>query len=771
MDLLPTQDPDTKNRENEIKLKSLLSLLGRKQLDASNKSSDTSQILNSNDLSSLSLILAAQNIQSPTKTEFISKTTQTNVVVNQSGYTVSIIERVIPVVLPTPLNAPDRQQINVPDKFLTTTPTITVLETTVITIPIQTQAQLPTTTQIVIQQSNSSSQSLSQVSQDRSGEANGNTLSSSLLAVVISFSIIIIALIVWMIVYIMKRKRKNVGRKTEYEESRDDMDYSTKKSRKSNRGEDFIIRDPSYGDWRNYENRAYQNNQTLDLVQDNNQYANKYPQIVNSYPIKENLYQNSNVRQIYHRPNTDIHELNRPIAQMMTNAYSAPPNLRNTAVEIGGLSDFDTSSDLIRESNAEKLKKKKLEAKIRKKKEQNQKLKTQLLAKKLAAEEKIENKLFNELIEDSERSSAESDNQNNMIPTILSERKRESKVPKADYQTEKTVYPDIEKSNKGIVGLVSEMVKKHVDGIWGGIKDAGIESNNQRESTLGVGTPGYNSERDKIKGQRWRAFSREKSREDDRNENRASEYLKKFKSTKKNSANLERNSYVNRYLDNRSTESSISDTYFEKDRRESYKFPVKVDVHDKFSGFTKRQDRKKKNYEDLENYEPNYPNRPISRRIISYSGDSEIHYVRDSETKRYSKISGVGSKRINDMGFEIVNTPKNNRNNKKKFRERFDYDESESDDSLSKKYDFSIRHNPPLGPLKAVENHDPMLSDELELEKDDEIYVIGEFSDGWILAILCENGVPGGSMGMLPRRCVFLSGTPFSSIPNMVSRS
>ncbi|PVV05248.1 hypothetical protein BB560_000235 [Smittium megazygosporum] len=87
-------------------------------------------------------------------------------------------------------------------------------------------------------------------------------------------------------------------------------------------------------------------------------------------------------------------------------------------------------------------------------------------------------------------------------------------------------------------------------------------------------------------------------------------------------------------------------------------------------------------------------------------------------------------------------------------------------DSLDQKYDFIVRHKPDLGPLIVVEPYNPQLSDELDLNKGDEVYVIGEFSDGWILAI---NNSDNGKVGMIPRKCVFLSNTPLSSLNSSIS--
>ncbi|KAJ2746251.1 hypothetical protein GGI20_001531 [Coemansia sp. BCRC 34301] len=82
----------------------------------------------------------------------------------------------------------------------------------------------------------------------------------------------------------------------------------------------------------------------------------------------------------------------------------------------------------------------------------------------------------------------------------------------------------------------------------------------------------------------------------------------------------------------------------------------------------------------------------------------------------------------------------------------------ESIESFSESYQFAIRHKPPLGPLRVVEAHAPALTDELSIEKGHHMFVIGEFADGWVLAI---NASRNNECGMVPRRCLFLPTAPF----------
>ncbi|KAJ2180915.1 hypothetical protein GGF45_001772 [Coemansia sp. RSA 551] len=84
----------------------------------------------------------------------------------------------------------------------------------------------------------------------------------------------------------------------------------------------------------------------------------------------------------------------------------------------------------------------------------------------------------------------------------------------------------------------------------------------------------------------------------------------------------------------------------------------------------------------------------------------------------------------------------------------------DSIESLSESYKFAARHKPALGPLQVVEAHIPALPDELRLQRGEEIYVVGEFADGWMLAI---NVSRGNECGMIPRCCLFLPNTPFVS--------
>ncbi|OMH83526.1 hypothetical protein AX774_g2967 [Zancudomyces culisetae] len=95
----------------------------------------------------------------------------------------------------------------------------------------------------------------------------------------------------------------------------------------------------------------------------------------------------------------------------------------------------------------------------------------------------------------------------------------------------------------------------------------------------------------------------------------------------------------------------------------------------------------------------------------------------------------------------------------------YDGNANASTDTLSDRYDFSIRYKPPLGPMKAIEAHNPELTDELELEVGQVVYIVGEFSDGWILAI---NKSDGENVGMVPRDCVFLSESQTNSQASLV---
>ncbi|KAJ2805851.1 hypothetical protein H4R20_001928 [Coemansia guatemalensis] len=82
----------------------------------------------------------------------------------------------------------------------------------------------------------------------------------------------------------------------------------------------------------------------------------------------------------------------------------------------------------------------------------------------------------------------------------------------------------------------------------------------------------------------------------------------------------------------------------------------------------------------------------------------------------------------------------------------------DSNESLSDSYQFAVRHKPPLGPLHAVEPHTPALPDELRIKRGEELHVIGEFADGWVLAI---NNSRAKECGMIPRRCLFFPTAPF----------
>ncbi|KAJ2698250.1 hypothetical protein H4218_003397 [Coemansia sp. IMI 209128] len=79
-------------------------------------------------------------------------------------------------------------------------------------------------------------------------------------------------------------------------------------------------------------------------------------------------------------------------------------------------------------------------------------------------------------------------------------------------------------------------------------------------------------------------------------------------------------------------------------------------------------------------------------------------------------------------------------------------------ESFSESYQFAIRHRPPLGPLRVVEPHAPALPDELAIMRGHSMFVIGEFADGWVLAI---NASTNNECGMVPRRCLFFPTAPF----------
>ncbi|KAJ1796618.1 hypothetical protein LPJ59_003638 [Coemansia sp. RSA 2399] len=83
---------------------------------------------------------------------------------------------------------------------------------------------------------------------------------------------------------------------------------------------------------------------------------------------------------------------------------------------------------------------------------------------------------------------------------------------------------------------------------------------------------------------------------------------------------------------------------------------------------------------------------------------------------------------------------------------------TESIESISDNYQLAVRHKPPLGPLRAVEPHIPVLPDELVVERSDRMYVFGEFADGWVLAMNISHR---SDLGMVPRRCIFFPTAPF----------
>ncbi|KAJ1951081.1 hypothetical protein FBU59_000368 [Linderina macrospora] len=88
-------------------------------------------------------------------------------------------------------------------------------------------------------------------------------------------------------------------------------------------------------------------------------------------------------------------------------------------------------------------------------------------------------------------------------------------------------------------------------------------------------------------------------------------------------------------------------------------------------------------------------------------------------------------------------------------------------ESISDNYQFSKRHKPPLGPLRAVEPHIPSLPDELAVQRGDSVFVLGEFADGWVLAM---NASRNNECGMIPRRCLFFSTAQFMT-PSAIKAS
>ncbi|KAJ2156510.1 hypothetical protein GGF46_005142 [Coemansia sp. RSA 552] len=82
----------------------------------------------------------------------------------------------------------------------------------------------------------------------------------------------------------------------------------------------------------------------------------------------------------------------------------------------------------------------------------------------------------------------------------------------------------------------------------------------------------------------------------------------------------------------------------------------------------------------------------------------------------------------------------------------------DSIESLSDTYQFAVRHKPPLGPFHVIEPHMPGLPDELRIRRGEEIYVMGEFADSWVLAI---NVSQTNECGMIPRRCLYFPSTKF----------
>ncbi|KAJ1724472.1 hypothetical protein LPJ53_001242 [Coemansia erecta] len=82
----------------------------------------------------------------------------------------------------------------------------------------------------------------------------------------------------------------------------------------------------------------------------------------------------------------------------------------------------------------------------------------------------------------------------------------------------------------------------------------------------------------------------------------------------------------------------------------------------------------------------------------------------------------------------------------------------DSIESISDSYQFAVRHRPPLGPLRVVEPHVPALADELAVDRGHHMFVVGEFADGWVLAVNISRN---SECGMIPRRCLFFPTAAF----------
>ncbi|OMJ29810.1 hypothetical protein AYI69_g661 [Smittium culicis] len=716
---------EDKNKDNEEKLKSLLSLLGKKQKESF---SDTIQNTDSANTSTGYPTLTEKKAGDGVNQNSIPSTTQTDIVVNQSGITVSIVERVIPVILPT--EKANKIASDSANGFFTNLPTVTVSQTQLITV----QTNLQTSSPIIL----TSSYSIDSIDQNKSGSSSKE------------------GIMIWMLIYVTKKSKNKPKRIKKYEDSYEDDLYQDKGGYRSSRLNGFQNRNNRMRDMREQENYLYHNrfnDYHVEPIAINPGYSAVREKFVNRWPKYNDEYNNT-----YNTPDIEMYGYKRPTPMMMTNAYSAPPNIRPPVVESKNYFDLDTTSELLGGIGGNRLKNNKLVTKLHEQKKQNQLLKNKLLAKKLASQQKLETKLYNELLQDSTNSQITNENTSSTVRHERRDIKKLSLPTMAPAVNEESVYLD-QKQNKGIMGLVSEMVKRQVDGIWGNIKetDKGHADNNERK--LNRNKPSINLDRDREYPSSEDNLSEKYHKNFKKTEYRVSDYFKKFK---KNS-NSENRNKINKksikHLSNTKINSSFSDSYIDKIRNRQRISDINKASDSKHYGKLSREknvNRNTRKYSsEIEDINPG----KFSRSLSSESMIQKHKSIKKAENfpKSFKKrnITMLSKSSTNSEDYHIKSQ------NKSEFYE--------SKDSLAQKYDFTIRHDPPLGPLKAVEGHDPLLSDELALQKGDEIFVIGEFSDGWILAVIYNEGSPEGIMGMMPRRCVFLSSTPFNSNPNIPS--
>ncbi|OMJ18511.1 hypothetical protein AYI70_g5319 [Smittium culicis] len=737
---------EDKNKDNEEKLKSLLSLLGKKQKE---NYSDTTQNTDSANTSTEYPIQTEKKAGGGLNQNSIPSTTQTDIVVNQSGITVSIVERVIPVILPTEkANKIATDSVN---GFFTNLPTVTVSQTQLITV----QTNLQTTSPNIL----TNSYSIDSNDQNRANSSSKEGISTGIIIIIASFSLVIILLVIWMLIYVTKKSKNKPKRIKKYEDSYEDDLYQDKGGYRSSRFDGFQNRNNRMRDMREQENYLYHNrfnDYHIEPIAINPGYSAAREKFVNRWPKYNDEYNN-----VYNTPDIEMYGYKRPKTMMMANAYSAPPNIRIPVVENKSYLDLDTTSELlgeVRGIDGNRLKNNKLATKLLEQKKQNQQLKNKLLAKKLASQQKLETKLYNELLQDSINSQITNENTSSTVRHERREIKKPSLPTISSAVNEESVYLD-QKQNKGIMGLVSEMVKRQVDGIWGNVKENDKEHTDNNDRKLNRNKPSANLDRDREYPSSDDNLSEKYHKNFKKTEYRVSDYFKRFK---KNS-NSENSNKINKksikHLSNTKINSSFSDSYIEKIRNRQKLSDINKTSSKKYKGksFREKNDNRitQKYSSEIEDKNPGI----ISRSLSSVSIIQLHKNIKKSEnypnTFKKRNITMLSKNSTDSEDYH------QNSRNKSEFYE--------SKDSLAQKYDFTIRHDPPLGPLKAVEGHEPLLSDELTIQKGDEIFVIGEFSDGWILAVIYTKGSPEGIMGMIPRRCVFLSSTPFNSNQNISS--